>query len=140
MIHFLKYHKTIGIILIVTLLSLLDTSGIEPKRMHSIPNFDKIVHFLMYFTMTFFLIFDYYLHHKHKISKKVYLLIIPLSWGGAMELAQLWFTNYRGAEWMDMLANTIGVILAYFAFYLLRDNRLFNKIMLFPFINHKIKA
>jgi len=123
--------------LVVTVLSLVNTSDFEPRDIYRIPYFDKIVHFLMYFTMAFFLMFEYYLHHKHKITHIVQILLIPLFWGAAMELAQLLLTNYRGAEWWDMLANSIGVVTAYFAVYILRHNKLISQLILFPFARKK---
>ncbi len=133
MSRFIKYHKTLTIMLVVTFLSLMNTSDIEPRKIFSIPHFDKIVHFLMYFTMAFFLMFEYYLHHKHKITRIVQILLIPLFWGASMEMAQFLLTNYRGAEWWDMIANTLGVITAYFFVYIFRHNKLISYLILFPF-------
>lgn len=138
MIRLLKYHKTLGIILIVTFLSLINTSDIEPANIHLIPHIDKIVHFLMYYSMAFFLMFEYYVHHKHKITKYIQVLIIPIFWGAAMEITQMVLTDYRGAEWLDMLANTFGVMCAYISFYILKENKLLNQFILFPFFNSKI--
>ena len=129
----IKYHKTLTIMLVVTFLSLMNTSNIKPRDIFSFPHFDKIVHFLMYFTMAFFLMFEYYLHHKHRITHIVQILIIPLFWGAAMELAQLILTENRAAEWWDMLANSLGVFAAYFVVYIFRHNKIINFLILFPF-------
>lgn len=133
----IKYHKTLGILLIVTILSLMDTDGIEPQGLINIPHFDKIVHFLMYFTLAFFLMFEYYLHHKDKIIHEIQVLLLPLFWGAAMEMMQLFFTDYRGAEWLDMLANTIGIIMAFIAVYIVRDVQWIARLILFPFHNKR---
>lgn len=130
-----RYHKTLFIMLVVTTLSLVNTSNIHPKPLFVIPHFDKIIHFSMYFTMAFFLMFEYYLHHKHKITHIIQILLIPLFWGAAMEIAQLLLTNYRSADWWDMVANSIGIITAYFAVYTLRHNKLVSRLILFPFNN-----
>jgi len=119
--------------LVVTFLSLMNTSNLKPHDIYSFPHFDKIVHFLMYFTMAFFLMFEYYLHHKHRITHIVQILIIPLFWGAAMEFAQMFFTQNRAAEWWDMLANTLGVVAAYFVVYFFRHNKIVNYLILFPF-------
>ncbi len=140
MIRLLKYHKTLGIILAVTILSLMNTSSIEPRNIHLIPHIDKIVHFLMYFTMAFFLMFEYYVHHKHKITRGFQVLMIPIFWGATMEITQLVLTSYRGAEWLDMLANTLGVIFAYIGFNILKENKFLNRFILFPFFSSKTIA
>nr|WP_321454141.1 VanZ family protein [uncultured Carboxylicivirga sp.] len=134
----LKYHKTITIMLVVTFLSLMKTSDITPRDIFQLPYFDKIVHFLMYFTMTFFFMFEYYLQHKHRITHIVQILIIPLFWGASMELAQLFFTDYRGADWWDMLANSIGVFTAYFVVCIFRHNKLIGYLILFPFNKREV--
>ncbi len=128
-----RYHKTLLIMLIVTILSLINTSNIKTDQLFHIPYFDKIVHFLMYFTMAFFLMFEYYLHHKHKLTHIIQILLIPLFWGAAMEITQLTLTKNRGAEWWDMAANTLGIITAYFAVYIFRHNKLISHLILFPF-------
>ena len=133
MARLIRYHKTLCILLMITILSLMDTSGIEPRSLVTIPYFDKIVHFIMYFTLAFTLMFEYYLHHKYKITKGIQVLILPLIWGAIMEIAQFLLTNYRGAEWKDMLANTVGIIIAYFTVKLLKDNRILVTLILFPF-------
>ncbi len=33
---------------------------------------------------------------------------LAVLWGGMMELFQKYFTEYRTADWLDFLANTIG--------------------------------
>lgn len=55
---------------------------------------------------------EYLKHHNTLSGKKLVLLAIvaPILYSGSMELAQLYLTNNRSGEWMDMAANTIGVI------------------------------
>jgi len=33
-----------------------------------------------------------------------------LLYGGLIELAQMWLTTFRQADWNDFLANTLGVL------------------------------
>ncbi len=37
-------------------------------------------------------------------------LVFPIVMGGLLELLQAYATTYRSGEWMDLLANTIGVV------------------------------
>ncbi len=127
-----KYHKTLGIIFIVTLLSLMNTSDLQPEDIKLIPHFDKIVHFLMYFTLAFVFMFEYYIHHHKSISKISSILILPLIYGGLMEVLQITITSYRSGDWWDMLANGSGIFAAFFAVKILRNNTFLHKWMLFP--------
>jgi len=135
-----KYHKTLGIIFIITVLSLINTSKIEPDKIKLIPHIDKIVHFLMYFTLAFTFMFEYYIHHHKTISKVSKILILPLFYSGLMEILQLSITSYRGADWLDMLANGSGILMAYFAVRTFRNNVFFKKIMLYPLKEPLVKA
>ncbi len=127
-----KYHKTLSIILIITVLSLMNTSKITPKNINLIPHLDKIVHFLMYFALSFIFMFEYYIHHHKTIGKISNILILPLCYSGLMELLQFSLTTHRGADWLDMLANTCGIFTAYFAVKALRNNTFLKKWILFP--------
>ncbi len=135
-----KYHKTLSIITIITLLSLLNTSDIQPRNIRLFPHFDKVVHFLMYFTLAFIFMLEYYIHHHKTISKISKILILPLFYGGLMELLQLLITANRSGEWWDMLANACGIITAYFAVLLFRNSPLVHKWMLFPLKKPMFKA
>lgn len=128
-----KYNKTISILIIITILSLINTSKIQPKDIELIPHFDKIIHFLMYFTLAFFFMFEYYLHHKKGITKISQILILPILWGGFMELMQYFTTSNRSADWWDMVANTLGIFIAYLVVVGFRKNLIIKKLILFPF-------
>lgn len=132
-----KYHKTLAILLAITFLSLVKTSSLPAIPINKIPHFDKFVHFTMYFTLGFFLMFEYYLHHKERITRIAKIILLPLFWGASMEIAQRILTPYRAAEWMDMLANTLGVITAYGAVIVLRHNKYIGNFILFPFYREK---
>ncbi len=138
--YFKKYHKTLGIILIITLLSLLNTSKIQPDNLKQIPHFDKIVHFLMYFTLGFVFMFEYYVHHHKTITKISKILILPLLYGGLMEILQHLLTTDRSGNWKDMLANSCGLFAAFFVVKLFRNNTFLHKWMLFPLKQPMFKA
>ncbi len=44
-------------------------------------------------------------------NKFLYSFLFCITWGGLMELSQLFIFTYRSAEWADVLANSIGASL-----------------------------
>lgn len=138
MLYYLKkYNKTIGIICLITVLSLLNTSNIKTDSFKIIPHFDKVVHFLMYFTLGFVFMFEYYLHHHKTLKRISKILILPLIYGGIMEILQFSMTNYRSGDWWDMFANGCGIIAAFFAVSLFKNNSFIKTCVLFPYRQSK---
>ncbi|MBI9061080.1 MAG: VanZ family protein [Marinilabiliaceae bacterium] len=129
----LKYHKTITILIAITLLSLLNVGEITPNEIKLIPHSDKIVHFTMYFTATFVLLLEYFLHHKKNKAALKRLTVIPFIWGGIMEICQFYLTENRGAEWWDLAANTCGLLFGYLIFMKVRNNHVVEYLITFPF-------
>ncbi len=80
-----------------------------------IPHFDKFVHFFLYFTFTLLLISE---NNKQKHYRKVTvdaILIaatISLSYGAIIEILQKFLFINRGADIWDMIANTLGFLVA----------------------------
>ncbi len=118
----------------------MNLSSFDTDRIKLIPHFDKIVHFLMYFTLSFVFMFEYYIHHHKTIKTISKILVLPLFYGALMEFMQYLLTSYRGADWKDMIANTMGIVIAYFAVRLLRNNTFVKKWMLFPLKQPLFKA
>ena len=64
---------------------------------------------------------EYLRHHDNLNWIKILLLgiIAPVILGGLMEIAQMYLTQNRSAEWADFIADTIGVLvgaaIGYFA-------------------------
>jgi VanZ family protein len=87
----------------------------------SFPGIDKLVHGTLYFMLTFSTMFV--LMKMDKLGKKLLTLAwtvtIPILFGGFVELAQLYCVKGRSGDWLDFAANTIGVVIAYFAFKVL---------------------
>ncbi|MGN0233980.1 MAG: VanZ family protein [Bacteroidaceae bacterium] len=79
-----------------------------------IPLADKWTHMVMYASLTL-AIWIQYLHSHHKTNwTKLTIggILAPAAWGGLMELAQAYLTTYRSGEWLDFIANCIGVAIA----------------------------
>jgi VanZ family protein len=77
----------------------------------NIPNFDKFVHFGMYFGFMSVLIFE-----NRKIIKstgKLLLIgLIPFFYGIIMEIMQSAFTTTRTGSVYDALANSAGILVS----------------------------
>ncbi|MFR9166976.1 MAG: VanZ family protein [Dysgonomonas sp.] len=76
---------------------------------------DKIVHFLMYFGLSGATAL-FYIHDNdgHVDMKKIWIgaIIIPIMYGGAIEIIQDKFYPPRQGDWFDFLADTLGSLAA----------------------------
>lgn len=74
---------------------------------------DKLVHFLMYFGLAIITSFNYiYLNNGHIIILKyiIFALLIPILYGGLIELLQANYFTERSGDWYDFAANILGVL------------------------------
>ena len=96
------------------------------------PNFDKVVHFCMYGGLSGMLWLEFLRNHRQSESTSLMHAWIgatfcPIALSGGIEIAQEYLTSYRGGEWTDFLANTLGVATAtLIAYYILRPRILKN--------------
>ena len=80
---------------------------------------DKYLHALAYFFLS--LIWYFALQNKiKKTSFKIYLVLTLFIYGTILEALQRGITNYRTGDFYDILANSVGILLA---------TLLFNKIL-----------
>ena len=97
----------VGYTLFITVLSLISLNGI-PKLGSSFD--DKIYHFGAYMVFVFFW-YNYY----RTTSSKYKILIsasIALAYGTIVEVMQGTFTTYRTEDFADVIANSLGVLMA----------------------------
>ena len=95
-----------------------------------IPHIDKFAHFLMYFVLSFLLLFDLSKGKDMQISllKRIfYTLLIVVFYGGGMEVMQLIPSLHRSTEWGDFFANACGAVTAVLLFLITR--KVFRKLM-----------
>lgn len=74
---------------------------------------DKIFHFGAYFGMT--LIWHFWLFAKEKtnnLQPHLWICLFIIGFGIVVEIIQRDLTTYRGFEWLDILANSLGVMFA----------------------------
>lgn len=75
---------------------------------------DKWTHFIMYGGTFGVLWIEYLRRHTRLDARKLFLLawLCPVLMGGLLELLQAYCTTTRNGDWLDFLANSIGVTLA----------------------------
>lgn len=75
---------------------------------------DKWVHIVMYGGTFTVLWIEYIRQHQHPDYEKLlfWAFIAPIAMSGIIELLQEYCTETRNGDWLDLLANTIGVTLA----------------------------
>ncbi|MDD7913606.1 VanZ family protein [Polaribacter ponticola] len=111
------YIFAIAVTLIIICLSLIKM----PKTNIKISNIDKLYHSIAYFTLTISWLLSFY-----KKPKKKYIIVIScIILGIIIEVLQNTITIYRTGDLLDVIANSIGVLLALLIF-----NIIFKKITL----------
>ena len=111
-IRFKKYPFSCVLIAAIWYLSLLFEAPETP--LDDVPLVDKWVHMVMYGGTFSVLWIEYIRQHKYPDYKKllIWAFIAPIVMSGILELLQEYCTETRQGEWTDLLANSIGVILA----------------------------
>ncbi len=103
---------TLIITAVIILLSLMPSGNIPKTGWFIFPGVDKVIHFIMYLTLTFSLSAES--GYRKILPHFTLFLIIPLVFvfSAMLELAQLLFTSSRTGDWFDLLANTGGILFA----------------------------
>ena len=99
-----------------------------------ITNFDKFVHFSMYFGFGAVIWLEYLCAHRADYAVSVFrntrfdvncrqlvvgAVVLPIVLSGGIELAQENLTAYRGGEWWDFASNSAGILMAALCGYFL---------------------
>ena len=121
---------TIAIVftIFISITSLVSLKGMKTISI-GIHNFDKLAHFISYFLLTLSWFYATQ-HHVSKARLQKFLVVILIVYGIIIEAIQGGMTTHRQADIFDILANSIGVLLAaalliifkkvaYITFYLL---------------------
>ncbi len=118
------YTIAIALTIFIAITSLVSLKGIKTVSL-DISNFDKIVHFTSYFLLTLSWFFAMQTLLKNR-KTKIILIVSLISYGIIIEALQGGMTTHRQADVLDILANSLGVLLATFLFP--RLNRWFDSI------------
>lgn len=86
----------------------------EVPQLENISLLDKWVHMVMYGGLCMVIWWEYLRQHRsiHWRRALVGAVLLPVALGGGLELAQKYLTTCRSGEWLDFLANSVGVGLA----------------------------
>ncbi len=113
--------------------SIVFTAGIlylsfaPPSTFSGVPSFgneDKFVHIFLYMCLAIILIYDFRRYKKFTFNTAafvIYCLALPIALGGLIEILQPIYFAPRTAEWMDWFSDITGVLLGWFAMYLLKQ-------------------
>lgn len=86
----------------------------EQVELPSINFLDKWTHFVMYGGTCSVIWIEYLRHHRQLDWENIFFWawLIPVLMGGLIELVQAYCTTNRSGEWLDWLADGVGVTLA----------------------------
>ena len=109
--YFRKYTFSWLIIGIIIYLSFFTPPKTE---LNNISNIDKLAHICMYGGLCSILWIEYLRSHIqiNRIRAFIGGIVLPIAFSGIIELLQEYATTNRSGDWADMIANSIGVILA----------------------------
>ena len=121
MLYYLKkYPLTLLIVVAIFYLSFFKPPQTD---MQEIPGLDKLAHICMYGGLCLLLWIEYLRIHStiNRIKMLVGGILLPILLSGVIELMQSYLTEHRGGDWLDLVANISGVILAALVgYYILR--------------------
>ena len=100
---------SILVALLITYLSLTPGSTFDKVHVINFPNFDKIVHFIMYFTFMSVVVFENRKRIKDK-WKLILISLIPVCFGILMEILQSLLTTSRTGSLYDIVFNCMGIL------------------------------
>ena len=109
--YFRKYTFSWLIIGIIIYLSFFTPPKTE---LDNISNIDKLAHICMYGGLCSILWIEYLRSHIQIQHIRAFIggIVLPIAFSGIIELLQEYATTNRSGDWADMIANSIGVILA----------------------------
>lgn len=119
-----QYKFTILLTCVIVVLSLLPAKDFPFDSVYDIPHIDKFVHVLMYTSLGFVALMESRCSDKCFGSYSIVLMGILFA-SLLIEVLQATLIASRGAEWLDLLANSLGLAAAYIAFRLMGHWKIF---------------
>ena len=111
----LKYFlKPIVWLLIICYGLFIPASSLPKKPFLSIPHFDKLVHFGLFFIFCLLLFVPF---KKIKLNHLFYAPLVAVLLSGILETVQHIISSSRSSNFYDFLANTAGIIMALVFFH-----------------------
>lgn len=108
---FRRYPLTLLCIVLVLYLSFFRPPSLGDNEVEGL---DKVAHILMYGGMCGVLWYEYARSHARlkAVAIALWAVCAPIALSGVVELLQEALTSYRGGEWADFAANSLGVLSA----------------------------
>lgn len=105
------YPVSIFLALVIIVLSLIPFPDIELAK--DVPLADKWTHMVMYAGLSVVIWWEYWRRHRTMNPLHVFCgaVVAPIALSGMLELLQEYATTTRAGEWLDLLANSIGVLI-----------------------------
>ncbi len=107
-------HYPFSILTAVTIVALSLYPFTDIKITVDIPLMDKWTHMVMYGGLCSVIWVEYLKRHRRisLLDTGFWAVLLPILMGGTLELMQAYLTSTRSGEWLDFLANSIGVCIA----------------------------
>ncbi len=107
-----RHYFSLLLIVAISVLSLAPMPEIEMAK--DVPLADKWTHMVMYGTLSLSYWVEHLQKHTAPLPLRLFLggFLLPILMGGAMEWMQANLTTYRSGDWLDFVANSIGVCIA----------------------------
>ena len=102
----------------IALLSLLPDSSLPDSSLFSIRFLDKIVHFSMYTAISFVALLESRCRDNNCQFRHLLILSGILMLSALIEVLQATLIASRSAEWLDLVANGMGLVSGYIAYRL----------------------
>lgn len=130
----LYLHKTLIISLLITFLSLANFNDLSTPTVLLFPGADKMVHFIMYFTLSLVFMLECYYNSliQPKRTKLILINLIPLLMSITFEIIQEYLTTSRTGSIYDELFNILGILVAILTFYLIKGWKFVKYVITFP--------
>lgn len=78
------------------------------------PHIDKVIHIVLYVFLTGTCTWESR-HIIHKWQKYLVCMLLPILYGGLMEILQEYYFPPRTGDWADFACNIVGVLVGYVA-------------------------
>lgn len=113
-----NYLLSVIILCIIGYLTLFYSSG--NNEIGKIPHIDKVVHFLMFFGLSWAFSFDYtriHIDRKHNDYRMILISLLPaVLFGGITEIIQGVYIEGRSGDIFDFFADILGAVSGTFIF------------------------
>ncbi len=107
------------LVLAVVIYATLFPDPYAAEELPPIPCLDKLIHAIMFGGLAAAIAFDYQrARRRHNVltpRAMIVICLLSVLTGGVIEIAQEAMHIGRSGDWMDFLADTTGVMVAYFA-------------------------